>query len=421
MKSSTLKLITYASTLEQVQSSLEAGANHLILEDSKLSLRPFHDDFATEDFTKITTLANHAKKLSPDCELSFNLDILPHNHHFPLIHQLAQELDKASITTVRVQDSGLAEWFKEHAPHITLILNCETGNQNTESIRYYQDHFKAQVLVNDIPNKDIQKIIQALPNAHFQLQVQGPILIQNSPRPFLSGLSNPHTHPTTVVRSQDHEYPGRYFTFYQNPHGHLMYAYFDKCLIKNIPELVALNLSGWIIDGRGYPDPYTSTCLKLYRALTNRYIQNPDTYEITSDEIKKLDEVATLPQKPGFFKINQTDQDRIKKSKAAHSETKVGIVVDSIKGEWISIQVTHPFSPQDTLAIMTPEGKRYPLLIEEMYSIWNQPLSTTDPISPQKNTLIKLKWQKGSQVKSALIKYSEIIETQSPITAGSKK
>jgi collagenase-like PrtC family protease len=409
MTSSPLQFITFASTEAQVKSALHAGATHLILEDSKLSLRSFNDDFSTPGFDKLIHLATVAKTSNPQCSISFNLDIMPHATHFPLIHQLVGALTAAQISIVRVQDPGLSEWFRENAPHISLILNTETGNQNTEGIAYYSTLFKGQVLVNDIPKADIHRIIGQIPSHHFEIQVQGPILIQNSPRPFLNKIKPqlPHSQsPITVVRSQAHEYPGRFFTFYQNPHAHLMYSYFDKSLLRSIPDLVALNLSGWIIDGRGYDDAYTATCLTLYRSLYQRYSQNPDTYQVNTEDSDALDKVATLPQKPGFFKINQTDQDRPKKSD--HSHIEIGVIIDAIKGEWVCAEVKKSFHPSTPLKMITPEGKHIPIAHPELVSIWDTPLVDT-LITPSETPLIKFKWQKGCQIKSRLVLDTEII------------
>jgi hypothetical protein len=41
------------------------------------------------------------------------------------------------------------------------------------------------------------------------------------------------------------------FPFYDNPHGHLMYFWADRCLLKYIIDLVALGLDSWLVDARG--------------------------------------------------------------------------------------------------------------------------------------------------------------------------
>ena len=207
----------------------------------------------------------------------------------------------------------------------------------------------------------------------FECYIQGPILIQHSKRRYLESISeqSPNDAANIIHRiAQDEDYPGRRFDFYDNPHGHFMYAYFDRCLLRHIPELVELDLNGWIIDARGESDEYLSLALAVYQEEYTRYKENLSDYVLDREQLNKLSKVARKAQKPGFFKANQTDKQRYNTHLPNEYEfKKIGRVLDIIKGSRLTIEIEEPIDQSQVLYAFHPKCDGLALSCEKIWSL----------------------------------------------------
>ncbi len=375
------KLTTYVGSFERLKLALNYGAEHLIFEDPKLSARSYAEATLQIGFQHLEDWAQYARIQNPDIEISFNLDIMIHDRHFPLILLLIKTLEKANIQHIRVQDTGLTLFFKTHFSKAHLTLAMETGNQNLESIYRYTTLFDSQVLNNEMPFSELKKTVLNCPHYPFELQVQGPLLIQYSNRRYMAGFEE--TEAPLYRIAQDEQYPNRFFPFYDNVHGHFMYLYFDRCLLTYIPDLLSLDLSGWIIDARGESDSYliqTLTLYKKYRTLT---------VAISDPDLESLASLAQRPQKGGFFRANRTDQDRESVVKEVEGYHYTGIVIDTVSKKQFTFETLWPLSLGNEIKILTPEGHEANFTLAQMSSAFNIPL-----IQAQVGDIISLPWQK---------------------------
>ena len=372
------QLVTFCSNLDTLKTLQNHPLDHLILEDPKLSLRSY-DTTIQPGFDHLIPLAEAARKAFPGIALSFNLDILVHHRHFPLISQLLKTLEKAQVSTIRLQDPGLATWLKTQNPNLTLHLATETGNQNLESLQFYANFFARQVLSNEMPVAQIRHL-QTKFSTEFEIQVLGPILIQYSARRYMAFAEN--TDEILIKTAYDLEYPGRKYPFYDNPHGHLMYLYFDRSLLAVAAELKDLNLTAWLIDGRGESPEYLQNGLNLFADVRSGTPLNPDT-------LRALTQAARRPLKPGFFKANLTDQDR-DQAWDAHPETPVAILVDFEKKKDMLLEVKQPLQVGQTYTIVTPKHQHLPFTPTTLTTLDGTPITTAKP-----GQWVKTPWQKG--------------------------
>ncbi|MFT5171114.1 MAG: hypothetical protein ACI9BD_000886, partial [Candidatus Marinamargulisbacteria bacterium] len=75
------EISTFVQNQDQAIRLIQAGATHLIIEDSKLSVRSFSNDFDSENFSKVEQIASAVRTFSPDTKLSFNCDLMFHHRH----------------------------------------------------------------------------------------------------------------------------------------------------------------------------------------------------------------------------------------------------------------------------------------------------------------------------------------------------
>jgi U32 family peptidase len=387
-------ITSYCGDKNRVSISIESGAEHLILEDSKVSLRSYTDNFKSPDFSHIIELATYARSLDPNIELSAQCDLLVHDRHFPTLERFYTAVQEAKIHTIRVQDQGLITYFKSCAPDLDIIYMQESGNHNTYSAEYFSQCVKGQVLSNELTATEIDRFVKNI-SCNFEIQVHGPILIQYSNRRFMTGLDETKDTDDTQVLSKyayDKDYPGREFIFLDNPHGHFMYVYFDRSLIRYIPQLYDLHLNGWIIDARGESDAYLKTTLSSYKTLRDSYQKNPSNWDTPIEAIKAIDDVSRRPQKAGFFRANQTDKGRKSPYADLPENTRfIGTVKDVIKDKKITLELEEPLSIGDLIYISSPRK----VLIE---------LKVSHITATEYDAIVQLRWHKGVLAKSKVYK-----------------
>lgn len=347
-----IKFSTYTSSLANALVFIETGVSHIIIDHPLLSIRSFSDS----DSKNLNCLIPIFQTLENNDQISVSLNcdfIYHHDYHDNLLCELIDILEPYKKIRIRIQDPGLLFFFKEKLPLHQLIYNPEIGNHNTESITNYQSWCHRQVLSNEIPVTQLKRITASLPQSEYL--VHGSILIQYSLRKFLSWSSNL---PQRRYGS-DEDYPKRKHLLYETEHGHFMYAHFDKSLLRQIPDLLTLSLSHWLFDLRHLPLSNACQIIALYKKSLKTYRHSPDLfYETIDDHDQSLKKLSPHPLKPGFFKINNTDQDRSYTTPdPPENYEEIGKIIDVVKGKIVTVELQKTIVALAPVYIGTPEGK----------------------------------------------------------------
>lgn len=389
------EFITYCATKQRVELAISAGATHLILEHSTYSIRSWTSDFNTDPLKHLNELMTYAKTLNKDIKLSIQCDIILHQQDIAGLKPFAVGINQLKPDYIRIQDPGLISFFKLNCPTIKLTYIQEMGNANTQSIQAYAGHTARQQFSLDVTAKAMKQI-QNRVNTEFECYVQGPLLIQHSKRRYLAEMDSnkSYDHASIIHRiAQDEDYPGRRFEFYDNPHGHFMFAYFDRCLLRQIPELVDLHCNGWVFDARGQSDEYLATALTLYKNEYHLYLNQKESYALESSKLDQLQLVCKRAQKPGFFKANQTDRQRYNTHLPEDSEyLKIGRVLNIVKGKRLTIELQHDINTTMTLFAFHPKCLGLPIPCNQIWNLNNEVIEQTTG-----NKLVQLNWVKGIQ------------------------
>lgn len=379
----TPELITFAGSVDGIRHAIQAGATHVILDDPAISCRSYQDP----DPRRLDTLDRllHATEQYPNCIFSVNCDKLFHTHEFDLLDRVIARILDSPVRWMRVQDIGAMAYIAEHEPAIRIILNTEMGNANAQSMAAFSQTATRQVLGNELPVAAI-KTIQKTVDTQYELMVHGPILLQYSYRRYLGSLME--TERVIQGSIDDTDYPGRHFPVLDNRHGHFMFFYMDRCLLGYSSVVLGLNLSGWIVDGRGQSDAYLTTALSAYRHCLDAQ---------TTGDAKPVQAVSPRPLKPMFFLVNNTDQER----QAERDGLVLGTVIDVIKGDCIHVTLCEPFRGfQAPPRLLLPQHDRHQpyASIPPVHTLTGEPCTTAEP-----GDIIQLPWIKGASPKAVLV------------------
>ncbi len=387
-------IVTFVSSIEEVDLAINAGATHLILEDPSFSIRSIPRQ--SHPIAPLEDMASHARN-HPGVLLSVMMDAMTHSADFPALGDFVERIEAAKIPRVRIQDPGLLVWFQENAPNLQLELSTETGNLNLLSHQTYAHWCIRQVFGNELPHTDIQITLDALPSREFEIQVHGRILLQYSRRRFLRdhALTQGKSLTEPTLRSaEDLEFPGRIYTFLDNAHGHFMYLQFDRGLILVLDRLKALPLTAWLVDVRGEPMDVQAAVLTAYRRAANASLETEEIAQLTA----ALTAMSERPFKPGFFIMNKTDQVR-ENTVLRQSKKVVGVIEEVSSGKSIMIRLLGLLTVGESIEVVTPEGRSIPTTITAIQSIWGESLLIASPLS-----FVRLPWFKGVTPHSLLLR-----------------
>ena len=192
--------------------------------------------------------------------------------------------------------------------------------------------------------------------------------------------------------AEDEDYPGRRFTFLDNPHGHFMFAYFDRSLLGDMAALMNCKLKAWLIDTRGQDPAYTQACIRAYAAALKQPAAS------LSADVKVH---APRPLKPGFFRANQTDKRRYQTMSMQLSDRHevVGKILDIHNKQRITIECQAAFQRGQELELVHPKAMQIKVPSDLMWDVNNQEIETAQP-----GELVQLPWVKGVQQNSWLVK-----------------
>jgi len=381
-------LCTYAQSKSDLLRAYSHGIRHIILEHSLLSVRSFYLS-PNLGLSDLETLITEAQNIGYD-DISIQCDRVVHDEHFPILQDLVEIMKKKGIYKVSLQDIDAVMFFKEKIPESKLIFQPDIGFHNHLSFSILKRYLAGIVIGNECPISTIKTILNHSKNLNlekemfeYQLQIHGLILLQYSYRRYLG------TSKIDYSLAQDHDYKGRYFQFLNNQHGHFMFSYFDRCLLKAMSEVESLGLSHYLIDVRGQKSSYQDAVFNAYY----QFLTNPQ-----SDLSVLFDQLAlSSPRslKPGFFRANQTDQDRKKR----YEKEPIGQIIDSQKNKYILIQCFEEIKTGQILFAISEE-KVMMVNIQQLMSLDGKEIQ-----SSQSNQWVCVPWQKG--LKAKLYLYNE--------------
>ncbi len=385
----TSKLTTFISSEKELHDYVKAGATHLIIDNTPYSNRSLKPESTLQN---TISLFKTCQTKYPDIKLSLNCDVILHNHMIDDIISLFKLLNDINCHHIRFQDLGILTLIKDYCPKATPCYISETGSNNIESLKQLVElGVECIQFTNELPFNHIQQFENEL-NIETQLQVHGHILIQHSHRQLLSGINKA---AFTFHQTEDHNFKGRFYHFYEGQHGTFMFGHFDRCLLEEISRLKKCNITDWIIDFRGLNNDIISQCITTYQktAKTDLNKTNLTQYKLNLEILTKR------PSKAGFFISNKTDIDwRDEKKQPLKNKQVVAQFLDTEKPNYLVMEAIHKFEVTDNLYLLTPENKE---LHYNTISISN--LTDSNLTVCQSGEMIKLPWIKGIMPGTKLI------------------
>ncbi|MDH4129122.1 MAG: U32 family peptidase [Spirochaetota bacterium] len=388
------KFTTYLCDENSLKSAVDLGFNKVLVEEPHFSLLCERKILNEIDLIYIESIFELGKKLNPNLEIIFNLDIIAHNNDIEKVKVFISQLQKIGYGGIRVQDIGIANIIHNHFPELTLEINTVTGNYNSKAISFLENSFKPQlrtiVLSRDIPYDNIVKISEKsiLQN---EILIHGPIILFYSKRHlivesnFMDQSTNYNDQYELFLQEKMH--PDDWFPFINNTHGSFMFYSKIFCLINRIQDIIKTNISNFLFDFRRQPLDTMKTVVTEFKKLIVKTKSCSNTTDHSNNSYKIIESCYPQGLTEGFFVKNTTDCN----IKPMNNDNKpIAKVLGVIKEKLIAVETISPFNLNDTLIIKTPEGKAFSYTPGFIKTIEGDNLT-----SIIQDKLVILDWHKG--------------------------
>lgn len=381
-----IELLAPAGSFEKAKIAFLYGADAVYMGTASLSLRSrvsVNDD----DLEKTIEYAHSIGK-----KVYAAVNIYAWDDKYEEIINQAKRLNEIGVDGAIISDGGVVEIFKQYAPNIDIHISTQANIVSYHNANFWSNNGAKRVILGRELNKEqIKEIINNTPEElETEIFVHGAICFGYSGRCFLSDfLASRSANLGDCAQScrwaynvyvEEKNNPGNLMPVEEDEHGTYIFSSKDLCLIKEIPEIIEMEVSSLKIEGRLKTEYYLASVINTYRVAIDDYLQNPNEYDYTK-YLKELEKTKTRGLTTFYFNDRNNKDFQEYEGKQYNLEYEFGGKVIQYSEDKSLIEIRNKLTVGDTLEILIPGTiENYVFQIEELWdSETDEPIQTINP------------------------------------------
>ena len=290
------ELLAPAGSFEKAKTAFMYGADAIYCGTSSLSLRTR----AEMDDSDLVKTIEYAHKLGKRVHVAIN--IFAWDESYEEIKKQAKILNDLKVDGIIVADGGVVDIVKEVAPDVDIHISTQANTVSLHSANFwYKNGAKRIILARELNKEQIKYMIENKPkDLEIEMFAHGAICFGYSGRCFLSdflacrsanlGDCAQSCRWAYNVYVEEKNNPGYLMPVDDDKNGTYIFSSKDLCLIKEIPEIIEMELDSLKIEGRLKTEYYLATVINAYRTAIDDYFENPEQYDYKKylNEIEKV-------------------------------------------------------------------------------------------------------------------------------------
>ena len=290
------ELLAPAGSFEKAKTAFMYGADAIYCGTSSLSLRTR----AEMDDSDLVKTIEYAHKLGKRVHVAIN--IFAWDESYEEIKKQAKILNDLKVDGIIVADGGVVDIVKEVAPDVDIHISTQANTVSLHSANFwYKNGAKRIILARELNKEQIRYMIENKPkDLEIEMFAHGAICFGYSGRCFLSdflacrsanlGDCAQSCRWAYNVYVEEKNNPGNLMPVDDDKNGTYIFSSKDLCLIKEIPEIIEMELDSLKIEGRLKTEYYLATVINAYRTAIDDYFENPEQYDYKKylNEIEKV-------------------------------------------------------------------------------------------------------------------------------------
>ena len=290
------ELLAPAGSFEKAKTAFTYGADTVYMGTSKLSLR---SRVSVDDDELIKTI-EYAHSINKKVHVPLN--IYARDNMYDDIEKELKILKDAKPDGLIISDGGVVEIAKNIAPEIPIHISTQTNITSYHTANFWKQNGAKRVILARELCKDEIKAIKENTNMEVEIFIHGAICYSYSGRCHLSDfLAQRCANLGDCAQScrwaynvylEEKNNPGNLMPVDEDKHGTYILSSKDLCLIKELPEIIDMEIDSLKIEGRLKTEYYLATVINAYRNAIDDYINNPKEYDYTK-YLKEIDKTTT--------------------------------------------------------------------------------------------------------------------------------
>lgn len=290
------ELLAPAGSFEKAKTAFMYGADAIYCGTSSLSLRTR----AEMDDSDLVKTIEYAHKIGKRVHVAIN--IFAWDESYEEIKKQAKILNDLKVDGIIVADGGVVDVVKEVAPDVDIHISTQANTVSLHSANFwYKNGAKRIILARELNKEQIKYMIENKPkDLEIEMFAHGAICFGYSGRCFLSdflacrsanlGDCAQSCRWAYNVYVEEKNNPGNLMPVDDDKNGTYIFSSKDLCLIKEIPEIMEMELDSLKIEGRLKTEYYLATVINAYRTAIDDYFENPEQYDYKKylNEIEKV-------------------------------------------------------------------------------------------------------------------------------------
>ncbi len=371
------ELLAPAGTLSRLKTAIAFGADAVYAGGEAFSMRSASKNFSSDDLKVARELT-----LAQDKKLYIAVNIIPHNRDLEELAKYLEELSELSPDALIISDLGVFNMAQRIAPNVPIHISTQANNTNAETFAaWHRLGAERVVCARELSFDEIHDIRAKVPETlELEAFVHGAMCISYSGRCLLSGYmvgrdsnggncAHPCRWNYSLVEEQR---PGEYYPVYENERGTFIFNSKDMCMIDYIPQLIECGIDSFKLEGRVKTEYYVATVVKTYREAIDRYLENPDTYQVDPIWHEELSKVSNRHYTTGFYTGRPDESAQNYESSAYVRNYDVAAVVTGYDAETgdLLIEQRNRFFVGDELETVVPFEKSFAFTVDNLADEW---------------------------------------------------
>lgn len=383
-----LELLSPAGDMDRLKMSVLYGADAVYLAGTSFGMRSFAGNFSPEELPEAVRYAHeHGVK----CHVTVNT--MPRNDEVTQLPEYLSQLDDAGVDALIVADLGAFMLAGKYAPHCERHISTQQSIANYECAQSWFD-LGAQrvVLARECSLEEIRTIRQKVdPKLEIETFGHGAMCVSYSGRCLLSNyMTGRDSNRGACAQPCRYQYalmeekrPGEYFPVYEDEKGTYILNSRDMCMIDHLKELMDAGVDCIKIEGRAKSAYYAAIVTGAYRHCIDDAFAGREIDPVWRDEVEH---VSHRIYSTGFY-FGQPGQ-YVENSRYIR-QWQIVAKVESCDENGLAIcSLNNKFQAGDSLEVVGPDLRPFPIVAEEMYDIDAVPLR--EPKTPQMRFSLRL-------------------------------
>ena len=358
-----VELLAPAGDLEKLKMAVLYGADAVFIGGRQFSLRSRASNFTIEEIEAGCRFAHeHKAKVHVTC------NIVMHEQDTNGILAYLKALEKAGVDCIIASSPAIIRLVATKT-NMEAHVSTQTSVLNAEAVAFYKQLGASRVVLAR------ELSIQELASIRLQTALDLEVFIHGGLCASYSGrcmLSNNMTNRDANRGGCAHSCRWNYDLFSEqkkvNPDGDFFsMSSKDLCAIRQLPQLMALGINSFKIEGRMKSLHYIATVVACYRHLIDEINQTGTVRDFTVYE-KEIAKAENRPTSSGLLLSNATvDTQLYDLSQEMPSKDFIGIVLGyDPSSKMVEVEQRNFFLPDQTLEVFGP-NRTFLLSIKEIY------------------------------------------------------